>query len=138
MVAKVINHDIILGIRFVRPIRLFTPTIETFRRPLRGKILAGSLVRLIRKYLFERHVKDKRDAKSQFQGGGVFALFHRNDRLASHANLFRQLLLGHFIMIESQSTDVRVDPSLAHLRNLFDTKPVLIDQQRSGQQRLRR
>ena len=60
--------------------------------------LIGLISGIVRKYFIKRYAKNERDAKSQLQGGGVFFLFHGDDRLPGHTHFFSQLLLGHFIV----------------------------------------
>lgn len=63
------------------------------------------LIRLVLKHLLHRHLKNRRDAKSDLQGGRIFAVLDGIHRLASDADLIREFLLGHLSMMETKGSD---------------------------------
>lgn len=64
--------------------------------------------------------KNMRNAEGQFQGGRIFSLLDRHNRLARHAHLITQLLLRHFVLIEPELTNIITDLMLSHLKFLCD------------------
>ena len=79
---------------------------------------------VVRKDFIHRHAKGEGDAESQFQGGGVFFLFHGDDGLPRDAHFLSQFLLSHLVVEKTQFADVVAYPRFAHLRTPFDKEPV--------------
>ena len=57
-----------------------------FERVELGRLILG----VIRKYFFERHFENTRDSERQLQRGGIFILFHGDDRLTRNPDFFSQ------------------------------------------------
>ena len=87
---------------------------------------------IVRENFLQWNFKSKRNAKRQFQRGGVLSLFHGNDGLPRHTYFLRELLLGHLILKETQFPNVVVDPAFAHIRTLSDRDAAVKRRQRSA------
>ena len=66
------------------------------------------------KHLSNPDAKHLGDAESGFQRGGIFILLDGVDRLAGDADLFGQLALGHFALLEAEPADVIADGAHSH------------------------
>ena len=69
------------------------------------------------KNIFNARIEEFRDLEGQGQGRYVFVLLKRQDGLTGTAHLFRELLLGHFIVIKTKSADPVFDLRLLHVRS---------------------
>ena len=72
------------------------------------------------KNIFNARMEEFCDLEGQGQGRYVFVLLKCQDGLTGTAHLIRELLLGHFIVIKTKSTDPVFDLRLLHVRSSDD------------------
>ena len=75
---------------------------------------ASDRLGLVPKHFVQRHIQRNRDLEGGFQRRRVSLLFDGYNRLAGNTDLFRKFLLGHFVAMKSQRTNVVLNVCLTH------------------------